>query len=101
MLCYNTTQPLYLLSVHVRSALHSIIKVKKSALNKARGETDLIVPIRLVVFRGSARMNGYFCSTHHYSRFDTSPFMKGASRVTNALPVRRPSSRVLYRHLQF
>ena len=38
------------------------------------------------------RMNGYFCSTHYYSRFDTSPFMKDAYPVTNALPVRLASS---------
>ena len=37
-------------------------------------------------------MNGYFCSTHYYSRFDTSLFMKDAYPVTNALPVHLASS---------
>ena len=32
-------------------------------------------------------MNGHFCSTHHYNRFDTSPFMKEPDPVTNAIPV--------------
>ena len=67
--------------------------LKKRKTEKNQSEPDPLVPFDSV-FSAShfPWMNGYFCSTHYYSRFDTSPFMKDAYPVTNALPVCLASS---------
>ena len=71
----------------------AITTLKKERQKKTQSEPDPLVPFDSV-FSAShfPWMNGYFCSTHYFNRFDTSPFMKEAYPVTNALPVRLASS---------